>query len=377
MFGFNKNKKEKRGHAVANITQGTNALLGDYHGNLLSIPSVFASVQLISNTIASLPIDAYIEDVISKNLPIGSDLSEPIENMSQSVWVNTIIRNLLLDGNAYAVITKSDYTIYASNQVILNVDNNGDIVNYTVASLTAGSVTIAPEQMLHFKRITRDGRGQIGLSLIELFVNLFDEMKNTSSHTNEYMKNGLLNGLWIEITGRVQPDKLEEFREMFAEIYGGLRNRNKIPTFTDGTKLHTIDNKPLKDSDISNLKMAQLKDIAMIFNIPISLLDGSQGNYGSTVEANLMYMKTCIAPIIRNIEDEINLKINVLNGVKFKFDTSKFLAGTFSQQVDTLGTAVDKGILTPNEARERLGYKTATDGDKLYAPAGTPTAKEM
>jgi len=374
-----KNTEERQQNGLQGVSvmpQSSGTIFGGYGSPLLNIPSVFASVQIIGNTIASLPLDVFVENIIEKNHPAAKMLDEPIENMTQSVWVQTIIRNYLIDGNAFASTDAGKMTIYESNQVVVNMTSSGSIVSYTIATDSGSSKIINPADMLHFKRLTRDGKGQLGLALIELFNLLFDEMQSTSQHTSEYMKNGLLNGLWIEVAGRVQPKALEEMREKFAEIYSGLRNRNKIPTFTDGMKLHTIDNKALKDSDIAGLRAAQLKDIAMIFNIPISLLDGSQGNYASTVEANLMFMKTCINPIIKHLEDEINQKLNVLNGIEFRFDTSKFLAGTFSQQIDTLGAAVDKGILTPNEARARIGYdKADSGGDTLYAPAGTPTSQ--
>ena len=48
--------------------------------------------------------------------------------------------------------------------------------------------------------------------------------------------------------------------------------------------------------------------------------------------------------------------------------------GTFGDRAAALGAAVKEGILTPNEARARLGLGPHADGDRLYAPAGVPGA---
>ena len=127
----------------------------------------------------------------------------------------------------------------------------------------------------------------------------------------------------------------------------------------------------LVDSDLVALKQASLKEIAQIFSIPVSLLDGSLATYSNAVESNLNFLRMTIQPLLSNIREEINLKLTS----NLTFDTSSFIEGSFEQKITTLTSAVSGGILTPNEARARLNYKKINDNDKLFAPAGTPTAK--
>ena len=365
-------KKEER---LYNVTTAPQSMIYNSYSNnrTINIPSVYACLSLIAETVATLPLETKVGDLIVKNHVKTRKMIEPIENMTFPVWINTIIRNYLLDGNAFAEIRGDQYIVYDKIQVQLEIDGQGDIMFYTVGTKESGTRKILKEDMLHFKRITKDERGQVGLSIEEAFSELFNDIKTTNDHTRDYMNNGLQSGLWLEIKGRVQPEVLKKIREAFTGLYQGIANRNAVPTLTDGMQLHEINNNTLKDSAIDILKGAQLKDIAMIFNVPLSLLDGSQGNYGSTVEANLMFFKVCINPILRNIEAELNLKLNAGSTARYFFDTSTYLSGTFSQQIETLARSVDAGILTPNEARERLGFKEHDTGSTLYAPAGTPT----
>ncbi len=361
-------KKEERDYSVTTAPQSY--LFNSSVTPALSIPAVFACTSLISNTVSSLPLNVFVDGLKVDNHPKQKIIDEPIENVTTETWINTIVRNVLINGNAYVEITPKGLVIQDAINVLLLLDDRGDIVKYQV-----GSRDVRKEDMLHFKRLTKDERGQIGLSLQDTFSLLFDEIKNTSLHTSDYMEHGLTTGLWLEIKGKVQPETLQKIRDAFKSLYQGVANRTTIPTLTDGMQLREIKNNTLKDSAIDELKTMQLKEVAMIFNVPITLLDGSLGNYSSTVEANLLFLKSCIAPLLRSIEAELNLKLNTGTGIEYKFDTSAYLAGSFSQQVATLSTSVNSGILTSNEARERLGYEKVKDGDILYAPAGTPTPK--
>jgi len=364
-------KKEERLYNVTTAPQ--NNVYGNSMTKALSIPSVFACTSLIANTVSSLPLGVFVDGLKVEEHPGQKIIDEPIENVTTETWINTILRNVLINGNSYIEITPNGLIIQDAINVILLMDDMGDIIKYQV-----GNRNVRKEDMLHFKRLTKDERGQIGISLQDTFSLLFDEIKNTSLHTSDYMEHGLTTGLWLSIKGKAQPETLEKIREAFKSLYQGVANRTTIPTLTDGMELNEIKNNTLKDSAIDELKTMQLKDVAMIFNVPITLLDGSMGNYGSTVEANLMFLKSCIAPLLRNIEAELNLKLNTGTGIEYKFDTSAYLAGSFAQQVATLSTSVNSGLLTANEARERLGYEPLKDGNVLYIPAGSPsTQKEV
>ncbi len=58
-------------------------------------------------------------------------------------------------------------------------------------------------------------------------------------------------------------------------------------------------------------------------------------------------------------------------GQKLVWDTRDLLKGSFSDQVSALRSAVEVGLLTQNEARERLGLNPVDGGDQVLRPANT------
>ncbi len=369
LFGKSK-EKEERLYSVMTTPGGT--IFNSYDTEILSIPAVYACITLVSETVSALPLEAKLNGFKAPQHPGAKSMLEPYENMTFNNWISTIIRNLYIWGNAYAWIKGANLVIIDHISLIIKMDSKGLILYYEYTNENQVTTRILKEDILHFKRTTKDERGQVGLGLTELFADLFGEIKETSNHIKGYLETGLLSGLWLEIPGRVQQDTLDKIRQKFKGLYQGVKNRSAIPTLTDGMKLNELKQTPLKDSNIDQLKLAQLKEIAMLFNIPVTMLDGSLGNYGSTVEANLMFTKICINPLLKILESEMNLKLNYGSDLTYYFDTAGYLAGTFNQQIETLARSVDAGILTPNEARGRIGYKEIKGGDNLYAPAGTP-----
>ncbi|RLA71867.1 MAG: phage portal protein [Epsilonproteobacteria bacterium] len=372
---FGKKSTEKRLLSVDNTPQSL--IFGGTTQNALDIPAVYSCVNLISNAVASLPVDIFVNGIETPGHKALDFITDPLGGMTKFMFLSAIVRNMLLDGNAFVEIENDGLLLHDTKDVQIYLDDRKYILYYIVKSeKTGNNKKVLPGQMLHFKRLTNDGRGQIGVSVIHSFNKLFEEVTATTNHIRDYLDNGLNAALWLEIPGRHKPESLETMRTKIADLYQGLSGRNKIPTLTDGIQLRELNNNSLVDASVQSLKEAQLKDISMIFNIPLTLLDASSGTYGNTVEANLMFLKTCISPLLRNIEDEFNSKINYSGDVGYKFDVSAFITGTFETQIQTLNTAVSGGIMTQNEARKRLGLKELADGNKLFAPAGTPTSKE-
>ena len=67
-------------------------------------------------------------------------------------------------------------------------------------------------------------------------------------------------------------------------------------------------------------------------------------------------------PMILNIEQKLTTQL--LKGypnLRVKFDTKDFLKGDPVDQMNLVVAGVNSGILTPNEAREALGYQILVD----------------
>jgi phage portal protein BeeE len=82
------------------------------------------------------------------------------------------------------------------------------------------------------------------------------------------------------------------------------------------------------------------------------------------------FYKTVMYPMITNIEQK--LKQQLFRGYPnlfVKFDTKDFLKGAALDQMSFVSGGVKSGIITPNEAREYMGYPQIENGDDLVSSA--------
>jgi HK97 family phage portal protein len=355
MFKMFRKKEEVRSYSAATVGSYFDDLTS---GDAMNIPAVYSAVSMISNAVASAKME---------NSPLGR---EPQSNMSLFTWTNTIVKNVLLHGNAFAKIeAKGVYRLLDPKNVSMFYDKD----YFNIVYYQHGTEKIYPEDMLHFKNLSKDNLGQIGYSALTNFSNSFSRVKAMSEYEGNYMINASRPSLWLSTLKNLNKDTLTQLKESFKAAYQGTKNSGAVPVLSDGMELHELSaTNTLVDADLVQLKQASLKEISNIFLLPVSMMDNSLSNYGNAVEANLQFLKMTIQPLLNSIREEVNLKLSS----NMSFDTSAFIEGSFEQKINTLTSAVAGGILTPNEARQRLNYKDIKDNDKLFAPAGTPTPGE-
>lgn len=112
--------------------------------------------------------------------------------------------------------------------------------------------------------------------------------------------------------------------------------------------------------ELAQLKKDTTNQVANILGIPASLIHGDMSDYETAIKA---YVKFCIKPLIKKIQDELTAKLidqdDYVDGQRIK------MHGVAELSPLELATSVDKLIssmaYTPNEVRKMLGDEPSTD----------------
>ena len=108
--------------------------------------------------------------------------------------------------------------------------------------------------------------------------------------------------------------------------------------------------------EIEKIKRSLIDDVANLLGIPINLVHGDVADLSNAME---VYIKFCINPLLKKIEDELNAKLPLQK------DESISLRGITNNNVIDKSEAVDKlvasGAFTRNEVRELFGFERADD----------------
>ena len=146
----------------------------------------------------------------------------------------------------------------------------------------------------------------------------------------------------------------------------GVENIVPIPLGFSLTPL----NVKLADSQFIEIKQYSALQIASAFGVkPYQVGDYTKSSYASAEAQQLSFLVDTLLYIVKQYEEEIGYKLlsdaEEAEGYHAKFNTGVMLRADQKTQIETMSTAVNNFILTPNEARERLDLPGVEGGDKL------------
>ena len=375
-FNFGK-KKEERSADVHPITyedvygvSGGFSIFKQHNSFALSLSAVYSAVELISNSIALLPIQVKFKD--DKGEPqVNSEhelnLAFNNNDMSKYMIIKMMVVDMLLFGNGYALIERSGGHVTGiryleSNDVQVQWDKYKKKLYYT-CNTVAGKI-IQPENILHIYKNSRDGH--TGIGVLKYAARTIDLANYTENSSLDYFAKGL------NVTGIVhakQPMNKMQAQQALNSIEGNVNADKAYYKFLP----FDIDFQPLtqnaKDAQMIETRLFNVSEIARFFNIsPVLLQDLSKSSYSTVEAANLQFLTQTLLPYISIIEAEFNRKLVGEENIFIDLDEREFLRTDSQSTANYYVTLVNAGILSRNEVREQLGYNKVEGGDELAIP---------
>lgn len=142
-----------------------------------------------------------------------------------------------------------------------------------------------------------------------------------------------------------------------------------------------------KDMDFMQLKNTSARDIALCFGVPGQIvgIPDSQ-TYANMAEARLALYEETIIPLMRRMESDLtewlgqSYQENIY--IRYDIDSIPAIAERRRKIYENVSMAVREGIITRNEARERLGLQEVQGGDEILVqsnlfPLGADTNTPM
>ena len=375
-FNFGK-KKEERSADAKPITyedvygvSGGFSIFKQHNSFALSLSAVYSAVELISNSIALLPIQVkFKDDKGDPQVNSEHELNIAFNNndMSKYMIIKMMVADMLLFGNGYALIERAGGHVTGiryleSNDVQVQWDKYKKKLYYT-CNTVAGKI-IQPENILHIYKNSRDGH--TGIGILKYAARTIDLANYTENSSLDYFAKGL------NVTGIVhakQPMNKMQAQQALNSIEGNVNADKAYYKFLP----FDIDFQPLtqnaKDAQMIETRLFNVSEIARFFNIsPVLLQDLSKSSYSTVEAANLQFLTQTLLPYISIIESEFNRKLVGEENIFIDLDEREFLRTDSQSTANYYVTLVNAGILSRNEVREQLGYNKVEGGDELAIP---------
>lgn len=346
--------------------------------NSLRVPAVKAAVELISNSIAQLPIYLYEEHEDNSIGRLKDDrefvLNEESNRFETAQTIKKkIITDYLLRGKAYLYNDQENKLHHLPAKNV--VEENYTVDNITVAKRVykyhgLSDIELTSEQVIEID----SGTNGLLFDSATLFTNALDTLEFQSG----LMKNSAIPTGVLKATSRLTEPAIKRLRESWNTLYTSSSNAGKTILLEEG-----LDYKPLalnaNELQLNDVNKALVSEICRVFNIPESMINSTANKYASNEANQIQFLQNCLGPIITSIESSLNknllTKQEKIRGCYFRFDTSEILRTTETERVTAVASGLNSGIYSFNEARAKLDLKKS-DNDYFVLSLGNVLRSE-
>lgn len=359
---------QKRSIGYVLGTDFDNLCCGEYV-SLDKNPEIMTACKKIAELIGSMTI--YLMENTSKgDVRIVNELSrkidiDPIQTMTRSHWMQSIVMNMLLYGEGNSIVVPHTY-----GGIIQSLE---PIAPFRVTFMPKGSsyryyyvqidgIQRKPEDLLHFtynpdKMYLWKGRG-IQVCIRDIAKNL----KQATETKNAFMSSKWKPSVIVKVDGLVDEFSTKEGRQKILEDYIKAQNVGE-PWLVPAEQFQVEQVKPLslKDLAIDSSVEFDKRTIAALLGVPPFLL--GVGTFNRDEWNN--FISTTIMTIVKGIEQEMTRKLILNPKWYLKFNVLSLMEYDL-QTISTVYTAYgDRGWVSGNEARDRLGM-SPVDGLDEY-----------
>lgn len=370
------NSKTNTAAAGYNPRAGAVSLLPQYGAAPLNIAAVYRCVEILSNSVANLPLQ-YLRErhgvfTADTDARLHYLLSvQPNENTNAVDFWAQVVRYMLLHGNAY-IVPQYDYNAMEISRLILcspgSVAHDTTADRYTVTDATNSLFgTYDESEVIHIKNYSRDGK--TGLSTLTFARQCIEIAAAGDGETlNRFKNGGAVRGIVgndknVRGFGEYQDAELQKTANYLDDEF---RSGKRIVSLPGQVQFNPV---ALTSADMQFLETRKftVRDICRFFGVhPSFVFDDTGDNYKSAEMANVAFMSNTLNPILRKIETELHRKLvapSVCCKRRFMFDRTSLYACDLNSKVKYIAQTIAAGIYTVNEWRRAENQPPIEGGD--------------
>lgn len=344
----------------------------------MTIPAFSASVHLISNTIASLPLKLYKTD---------GDTIEEIHDDPRTSLLNNETGDTL-DGFQFKKGMITDFLVYGGGYAYVNKTRNKVksihyLHNPQVAVVTSPDPIFKKNDFMVYGQKFRDYEfikvlrstkdGATGYGVVAENNTMLSVAYNTLVFEEMLVKTGGNKKGFLKAQSRLSKEAMTELKTAWANLH--QNNSENIIVLNNGLDFQESNNSSV-EMQINQNKISNNNDIYNMFGIPVELM-GGKATGGNDMMYN-SFVKLAILPLLEAFEAAVNTTMLLTaekDKLAFKFDATAILMADIEKRYKAYDIAIKNGILQIDEVRRIEKYEPmGLDfiklglGDVLYNP---------
>jgi len=349
----------------------------------MSVAAAWRSVNIISGTVGTLPLDLILRDGENKRRPaVGHNLRrvltvKPNGWQTPSEFRRMMQAHLLLRGNAYALKVKilgevvALIPLHPDRVVTEQLDDMS--MRYRVTRSSGRFDLLTSADVFHLRGMSLDG--VTGLSVLSHMRESLGLALRSEEAGARLMRNGQFTGGNYEHPAKLSNEAYERLKASIAEKSGaGAAGESRI--LEEGMTFNAV-SMSAKDLQFLEQRDFQRYDIAMFFGVPPHMLGATekQTSWGSGIEQQGIgfvtytlndWLKTWEEGIKRDLLPEREWETH-----DARFYTQGLMRGDVKTRWEAHTKGLQWGVVSPNEVRALEDMNPREDGDRYYDPPNT------
>ncbi|MBD7990734.1 phage portal protein [Ochrobactrum sp. Sa2BUA5] len=348
--------------------------------NSMKIAAVWRCVNLISGTVATLPLD--LKRRVDSKTRIDADdhalwsllRRKPNRWQTPSEFRRMMQASVLLRGNGYA------YKVYSRGEVIelipLNADNvevkqERDLsLTYNVTLPSGSRLQLKQKDMLHLRGMTFDGI--VGLPVLTYAREAMGLSLSTEQHATSLFENGTNVGGVLRHEGKLGIEGQEALRESLEYYRRGGAREGRDLILEEGMTYDKI-GMTSNDAQFIQTRVQSLTEIAMFFGVPPHMLGITEKStsWGSGIEQqNIGFITYTVNDWLVMWEQAIGRDLIPEDDFEIyaKFNIAGLLKGDMKARFDSYAIGRNWGWLSVNDIRASEDMNPIDGGDEYLQP---------
>lgn len=331
------------------------------------IVSFFSAVSLISDTIATLPVDSFIrrdgERIPYRPRPQWID--QPDIDTTKQAHYQQLLVSLLVHGNSYTRVFR-DNRGEVVNLMVLDpdtVDVKRNAIGRKMFIIEGEDKTLTSEEVIHIPDLLLPGHIK-GISRVEKLKEALGLNLAIQEYAAKFYGNGANPAGIIEFPGNLTSDQAKQLADGFDSRHrNSSRRAHRTGVISGGAKFVDTQVDPERAQALESRRFA-VEEIARAFNIPPHLL-GVPGSmsYASVEQNAIQWVTHGLRPLAEKVEWAYSRLLP--NEAFIKFNFSALLRGDYQTRIQSYSVAAQAGFMSINDIR-RLEDLSPTEGGDVY-----------
>ena len=335
------------------------------------VSAVYACVQAISETTASLPLILFKRNGDDRERAADHPLYRVLHDMANPEQTALEAREymqacVLLRGNAFARIVRGldgqvrELWPLNPDNVTVNRTSSGLVYDYTKDGVLT---RLLAHEVLHLRHRLGDD-GVLGVSPIAAARGVVELAQAENEHGRNTFTNGAKMLGVLKFPGRLKPEQRQAIATSWSSQHAGGANSGRTAILEEGVDFQAL-SMTLEDAEWIAARQFSVEEVARLFRVPPTVIgDLRTGNYSNSVEMARQFVTQTLRRHLVAWEQAIAAKCLTEAGRRTYFaehQVEGLLRGDSANRAAFYSSGISDGWMLRSEAR-KLENLPAIDG---------------